>query len=172
MHFIIADTFTKSLEKLNQQSNSLIKQAARDFPTNPAMPGLKCHQRLRAASKPFCSLRVTDELCVKGHPAPGIPQKNSPAGKADLLSGRKTPAHGNGHSGRMGQSEQPVTAGGLRSVIWGHPLRFPFATRDFFPPGSSRPTRAAGRAAACGRAANAWRRRSRDHRREKPSRFC
>lgn len=64
MNFIIADTFTKSLAKLDTQAQSQIKQAAFDFQLNPANPGFKFHKLERAKDKNFSSFRVTDDLRI------------------------------------------------------------------------------------------------------------
>ena len=53
MKFLIADTFTKSLAKLDGQSQSLIKQAAFDFQVNPASPGNQFHKLDGAKDKGF-----------------------------------------------------------------------------------------------------------------------
>ena len=39
MSFLIAETFTKSLGKLNPLEQTAVKQAAFDFQMNPAAPG-------------------------------------------------------------------------------------------------------------------------------------
>lgn len=67
MNFIIADTFTKSLAKLDAQAQSLIKQAAFDFQLSPANPGFRFHKLDRAKDKNFSSFRVTDDLRIIVH---------------------------------------------------------------------------------------------------------
>jgi len=41
MKFLIAETFTKGLGRLDAQSRSLVKQAAFDFQLDPANPGFQ-----------------------------------------------------------------------------------------------------------------------------------
>ncbi len=67
MKFIIADTFTKSLARLDGQSQSLIKQAAFDFQVNPANPGNQLHKLDGAKDKGFWSFRVNKDLRIIVH---------------------------------------------------------------------------------------------------------
>lgn len=67
MKFIIADTFTKSLAKLDSQSRSLIKQAAFDFQVSPASPGFQLHKLDGAKDKDFWSCRVNKDLRIIVH---------------------------------------------------------------------------------------------------------
>ncbi len=53
MNFVIADTFTKSLGRLDKSSQALVKQAAFDFQLNPANPGFKFHKLDKARDKNF-----------------------------------------------------------------------------------------------------------------------
>lgn len=67
MKFLIADTFTKSLARLDSQSQSAIKQAAFDFQVNPANPGFRFHKLDRAKDKNFWSFRVNKDLRIIVH---------------------------------------------------------------------------------------------------------
>ncbi len=67
MKFLIADTFTKSLAKLDGQSQSLIKQAAFDFQVNPSSPGNQFHKLDGARDKGFWSFRVNKDLRIIVH---------------------------------------------------------------------------------------------------------
>jgi superfamily I DNA/RNA helicase/mRNA-degrading endonuclease RelE of RelBE toxin-antitoxin system len=67
LKFIIADTFTRSLAKLDGQSQSLIKQAAFDFQVNPANPGSQLHKLDGARDKGFWSFRVNKDLRIIVH---------------------------------------------------------------------------------------------------------
>lgn len=67
MKFIIADTFTKSLTRLDGQAQSLIKQAAFDFQVNPSSPGFHFHRLDGARDKNFWSLRVNKDLRIIVH---------------------------------------------------------------------------------------------------------
>ena len=64
MKFIIADTFQKSLAKLDGASQTLVKQSAFDFQMNPAHPGLKFHRIDRAIEKRFWSFRVNRDIRI------------------------------------------------------------------------------------------------------------
>jgi len=67
MKFIIADTFLRSLEKLDGESRKLVKQAAFDFQLNPANPGFQFHKLDKAKDKRFSSARVTRDLRLIVH---------------------------------------------------------------------------------------------------------
>ena len=67
MKFLIADTFTKSLARLDGQSQALIKQAAFDFQVNPANPGFHFHKLDKAKDKSFWSFRVNRDLRIIVH---------------------------------------------------------------------------------------------------------
>ena len=62
MKFMIADTFTKSLARLDHTAQALVKQAAFDFQLHPAHPGFHFHRLERARDKQLWSFRVTDDL--------------------------------------------------------------------------------------------------------------
>ncbi|KYF78509.1 hypothetical protein BE20_24260 [Sorangium cellulosum] len=67
MKFLIADTFTKSLARLDGQSQGAIKQAAFDFQVNPASPGFKLHRLDGVRDKDFWSFRVNKDLQIIVH---------------------------------------------------------------------------------------------------------
>lgn len=69
MNFIIADTFSRSLARLDTQSQSLVKQQAFDFQMDPARPGFKFH-RLDGKDKNFWSFRVNDDIRIIVHQTP------------------------------------------------------------------------------------------------------
>jgi mRNA-degrading endonuclease RelE of RelBE toxin-antitoxin system len=62
MKFMIADTFLRSLDKLDGESQRLVKQAAFDFQLNPANPGFQFHKLEGARDKRFSSARVNRDL--------------------------------------------------------------------------------------------------------------
>ena len=62
MKFIIADTFQRSLSRLDGESQKLIKQAAFEFQCNPAHPSFQFHKIDRAKDKRFSSARVNRDL--------------------------------------------------------------------------------------------------------------
>ncbi len=72
MRFVIADTFNRSLDKLDGQSQNLIKQTAFDMQRNPESPGLKLHRLDRARDKRFWSARVTGDLRLIIHQQPNV----------------------------------------------------------------------------------------------------
>lgn len=67
MRFIIADTFPRSLEKLDGESQKLVKQAAFEFQLNPASPGFKFHKLERCKDKRFSSARVNRDIRIIVH---------------------------------------------------------------------------------------------------------
>ncbi len=67
MRFMIADTFTTSLDALDGQSQALVKQAAFDFQLRPAHPSLQFHKLDRGKDKNFASFRVNKDLRVIVH---------------------------------------------------------------------------------------------------------
>ena len=67
MKFLIAETFPRSLAKLDGQSQALIKQAAFDFQMNPASPGFSFHKLDRVRDKNFWSFRVNQDLRIIVH---------------------------------------------------------------------------------------------------------
>lgn len=67
MKFLIAETFTRSLARLDAQSQALVKQAAFDFQVSPANPGFQFHKLDRARDKSFWSFRVNQDLRIIVH---------------------------------------------------------------------------------------------------------
>lgn len=59
---MIADTFLRSLERLDGESQKLVKQAAFEFQLNPANPGFQFHKLEGAKDKRFSSARVNRDL--------------------------------------------------------------------------------------------------------------
>lgn len=70
MRLVIADSFTRSLEKLDPQSQNLVKQAAFDLQMNPENPGFKLHRLDRAKDKCFWSARVSRDIRLIIHQQP------------------------------------------------------------------------------------------------------
>lgn len=70
MRLVIADSFTRSLEKLDLQSQNLVKQAAFDLQVNPENPGFKLHRLDRARDKRFWSARVSRDIRLIIHQQP------------------------------------------------------------------------------------------------------
>lgn len=70
MRLVIADSFTRSLEKLDPQSQSLVKQAAFDLQVNPENPGFQLHRLDRARDKRFWSARVSRDVRLIIHQQP------------------------------------------------------------------------------------------------------
>jgi hypothetical protein len=70
MQFMIADTFTKSLARLDKPAQALVKQAAFDFQVHPAHPGFHFHRLDRARDKQFWSFRVSEDLRIIVHRTP------------------------------------------------------------------------------------------------------
>lgn len=67
MEFRIADTFSDSLEKLNNEEKKTVKTTAFDLQINPINPGLKFHRLDRAKDKNFWSIRVSRDLRIIVH---------------------------------------------------------------------------------------------------------
>jgi mRNA-degrading endonuclease RelE of RelBE toxin-antitoxin system len=72
VRFVIADTFNRSLDKLDGQSQNLIKQTAFDMQRDPENPGLKLHRLERARDKRFWSARVSSDLRLIIHQQPNV----------------------------------------------------------------------------------------------------
>lgn len=72
MRFVIADTFNRSLDKLDSQSQNLIKQTAFDMQRDPKSSGLQLHRLDRARDKRFWSARVTRDLRLIIHQQPDV----------------------------------------------------------------------------------------------------
>jgi mRNA-degrading endonuclease RelE of RelBE toxin-antitoxin system len=71
MDFRIADTFTDSLARLTGEEQKAVKTTAFDLQLNPANPGLSFHKLNKARDKNFWSVRVSGDLRLIVHRAPG-----------------------------------------------------------------------------------------------------
>lgn len=67
MQFRIADTFTDSLARMNNEEQKQIKQTAFDLQMNPANPGMRFHKLDRARDKNFWSVRVNSDIRLIVH---------------------------------------------------------------------------------------------------------
>jgi len=67
MEFRIADTFTDSLVKLNDQEQKAVKTTAFDLQVNPANPGMQFHKLDKPRDKNFWSVRVNKEIRLIVH---------------------------------------------------------------------------------------------------------
>jgi hypothetical protein len=67
MRFIIADTFMKSLARLEREEQGLVKQAAFEFQAQPDSPGFSFHKLERARDARFWSFRVNRDLRIIVH---------------------------------------------------------------------------------------------------------
>ncbi len=67
MNFRIADTFTRSLERLQGQEQKAVKITAMDLQFDPSSPGLKFHRVDRSKDSNFWSLRVNRDLRIIVH---------------------------------------------------------------------------------------------------------
>ena len=71
MDFLISDTFTDSLARLNGDEQRAVKTTAFDLQLNPASPGLSFHKLDKSKDKNFWSVRVnaqTSESSSTGRP--------------------------------------------------------------------------------------------------------
>ena len=67
MEFRIADTFTDSLAKLNNDEQKAVKTTAFDLQMNPANPGMKFHKLDKARDPNFWSVRVSRDIRLIVH---------------------------------------------------------------------------------------------------------
>lgn len=67
MHFLIADTFTDSLTKLNNHEQKAVKTTVFDLQVNPANPGMQFHRIDAAKDKNFWSVRVSRDIRLIVH---------------------------------------------------------------------------------------------------------
>lgn len=67
MNFRIADTFTGSLSRLDQDEQKQVKMTAFDLQMNPANPGFKFHKLDKTKDKNFWSVRVNDDIRIICH---------------------------------------------------------------------------------------------------------
>ncbi len=67
MRFLIADTFTDSLAKLNGQEQKIVKTSAFDMQLDPTRPGLQYHKLDRALDPNFASFKVNRDIRIIVH---------------------------------------------------------------------------------------------------------
>jgi len=67
MQFLISDSFTGSLARLNGEEQKIVKITAVDLQMNPANPGLQLHRLEKARDKNFWSLRVGRDIRIIIH---------------------------------------------------------------------------------------------------------
>ena len=65
--FLIADTFTDSLARLNGDEQKAVKTTAFDLQMTPASPGLSFHKLDKARDKNFWSVRVNADIRIIVH---------------------------------------------------------------------------------------------------------
>ena len=65
--FLIADTFTDGLARLNGDEQKAVKTTAFDLQMNPASPGLNFHKLDKARDKNFWSVRVNMDVRIIVH---------------------------------------------------------------------------------------------------------
>ena len=70
MDFLIADTFTSSLARLNAQEQKAAKTTAFDLQIDPSGNGLSFHKLDRAQDKNFWSVRVNSDIRIIAHKTP------------------------------------------------------------------------------------------------------
>lgn len=71
MDFLIADTFTDSLAKLNGEEQNSAKTTAFDLQINPANPGMSFHKLDKVKDKNFWSVRVSSDIRLIVHKTDG-----------------------------------------------------------------------------------------------------
>jgi mRNA-degrading endonuclease RelE of RelBE toxin-antitoxin system len=64
---VIADTLASSIQKLDAQSQALVKQAVFDFQVDPKKPSFQYHRLENAKDKNFWSIRVNQDLRIIIH---------------------------------------------------------------------------------------------------------
>src|SRR5258708_2544620 len=67
MEFLIADTFTSSLTKLNNEEQKAAKTTAFELQMNPAQPGMSFERVTNAKDKNFWSARVSRDIRLIVH---------------------------------------------------------------------------------------------------------
>src|SRR3989337_1180094 len=70
MNFLIADTFTDSLDRLTGEEQKAVKTTAFDLQLNPSNPGMSFHKLERAKDKNFWSVRVSGDVRLIVHKTP------------------------------------------------------------------------------------------------------
>ncbi len=68
--FLIADTFTGSLARLNGAEQKAVKTTAFDLQLDPSSPGLRFHRLARPRDPNFWSVRVNDDIRLIVHRTP------------------------------------------------------------------------------------------------------
>lgn len=71
MQFLIADTFTDSLDRLSGDEQRAAKTTAFDLQVDPSRPGMKFHRLAKSKDKSFFSVRVNDDLRLIVHRTDG-----------------------------------------------------------------------------------------------------
>lgn len=71
MQFRIADTFTDSLARLNNEEQKAVKTTVFDLQMNPESPGMQFHRLDKAKDKNFWSIRVSDDIRMIVHKTDG-----------------------------------------------------------------------------------------------------
>ncbi len=71
MEFRISDTFVDSLGKLSNPDQKAVKTTVFDLQVNPASPGMSFHKLDHAQDPNFASLRVSSDIRLIVHQAPG-----------------------------------------------------------------------------------------------------
>jgi len=67
MDFLIADTFTDSLARLNGDEQKAVKTTAFDLQMNPVNPGMQLHRIDKSKDKNFWSVRVSADIRIIVH---------------------------------------------------------------------------------------------------------
>ncbi len=67
MRFLIAETFLRSLDRLDVRARAVAKQAAFDFQANPNRPGTHLHRLVRVRGQGLWSLRVGRDVRIIVH---------------------------------------------------------------------------------------------------------
>jgi mRNA-degrading endonuclease RelE of RelBE toxin-antitoxin system len=71
MEFRISDTFVDSLSRLNNQDQKEVKTTVFDLQVNPSTHGMSFHKLDRARDPNFASVRVSSDIRLIVHQAPG-----------------------------------------------------------------------------------------------------
>lgn len=71
MQFLIADSFTDSLSRLNGDEQKAVKTTAFDLQMNPANPGMSFHRLDKARDKNFWSVRASSDIRIIVHKTSG-----------------------------------------------------------------------------------------------------
>ena len=71
MEFRISDTFVDNLGKLSNQDQKAVKTTVFDLQVNPASPGMSFHKLNHAQDPNFASVRVSSDIRLIVHQAPG-----------------------------------------------------------------------------------------------------